>query len=438
MSREIVRPHTFGEIQALSAALAASKLFGVQSPEQALAIVLTGQDLGLSAAQSLRAIYVVQGKPVVSADALVAAVLSSGHCAYWVTRESTPERCTVETQRKGSPAPESVTWTREDADRAKLTSKDIWKSYPADMLRHRACAVLARRVYPDVVLGIYAPAELPEDDRAVEVIAQTAAPRPIAAPPLDPPVALPEGPEPQLSPVQEVIHTLRYHLGDSGITPLVAAAAWVEHEGVLSADDLAELFEELHKCLPAGISKATLQHSIVIERLAAKCLKIESLEDLEYLIIGQYAQRQSLPLKVRPLWDKELAKHAERLGCKTPIEWVRAICDHDEPTPPPGKPQPTPPPAPTTVAGTATETERASLDGLRVSLATKSKSGDPAYAIGCAFAKRRSVLGRHLAEGRALTIDALLPHCAGDEAQANARLDGICREWDSKQGRRAA
>jgi hypothetical protein len=257
-------------------------------------------------------------------------------------------------------------------------------------------------------------------------------------PPLDPPAAQLAGPEPQLSPVQEVIHTLRYHLGDSGITPLVAAAAWVEHEGVLSADDLAELFEELHKCLPAGISKATLQHSIVIERLAAKCLKIESLEELEYLIIGQYAQRQSLPLKVRPLWDKELAKHAERLGCKTPIEWVRAICDHDEPTPPPGKPQPTPPPAPTTVAGTATETERASLDGLRVSLATKSKSGDPAYAIGCAFAKRRSVLGRHLAEGRALTIDALLPHCAGDEAQANARLDGICREWDSKQGRRAA
>ena len=76
--------------------------------------------------------------------------------------ETTTERCTIETLRAGESEPERETFTQDDAARAGLSRKDVWRAYPRDMLRHRAAAGLARRVYPDVVLGCYAPGELDE------------------------------------------------------------------------------------------------------------------------------------------------------------------------------------------------------------------------------------------------------------------------------------
>lgn len=158
--RTALEPTTLDEAARLAKAACASRLYQVQSAEAALMILLTGRDLGLSASQSLRAIYVVSGKPVVSADALVAAVRRSGLCESWRTIESTAERCTLETRRKGEEHPERETFTIEDAKRAKLDGKDVWRAYPRDMLRHRCAAGLVRRVYPDVALGCYTPGEL--------------------------------------------------------------------------------------------------------------------------------------------------------------------------------------------------------------------------------------------------------------------------------------
>lgn len=168
MGTELSRlePQTIDEAARLAEMAVRSRLYAVQSVEAALMILLTGRDLGLSASQALRGIYVVSGKPVVSSDVLVAAVRRSGQCASWRVVESTPERCTITTLRVGETEPETETWTLEDARRAGLAGKDVWKSYPRDMLRHRVAAALARRVYPDVVLGCYAPGEMADDDRS--------------------------------------------------------------------------------------------------------------------------------------------------------------------------------------------------------------------------------------------------------------------------------
>ena len=158
-----LEPQTLDEATALARAAVASKLYSVASPEAALMILLTGRDLGLTASQSFRAVYIVSGKPVVSSDAMVAAVRRSGLCDSWRVIETTPERCTIETTRKGEQEPERESFTREDAERAGLWRKDVWRQYPRDMLRHRAAAGLARRVYPDVILGCYAPGEIEEE-----------------------------------------------------------------------------------------------------------------------------------------------------------------------------------------------------------------------------------------------------------------------------------
>jgi hypothetical protein len=158
-----LEPTTLEEATQLARAAVASKLYSVASPEAALMILLTGRDLGLTASQSFRAVYIVSGKPVVSSDAMVAAIRRSGLCDSWRVIETTAERCTIETTRKGEQEPERETFTQDDAARAGLNRKDVWRQYPRDMLRHRAAAGLARRVYPDVILGCYAPGEIDEE-----------------------------------------------------------------------------------------------------------------------------------------------------------------------------------------------------------------------------------------------------------------------------------
>lgn len=171
-----LEPASIDEASTLAKAAVASRLYAVSSPEAALMILLTGRDLGLTASQSLRAIHVISGKPVVSADALVAAVRRSGLCASWRVVESTPTSATIETKRVGEEHAESETFTWQDAERAGLTRGDNYRKWPREMLRHRCAASLARRVYPDAVLGCYEPGEMPDEEpqrATVEVVRMT-------------------------------------------------------------------------------------------------------------------------------------------------------------------------------------------------------------------------------------------------------------------------
>lgn len=168
-------PRSIEEASSLAAKAAASGMIPCRRPEEALIILLTGLELGLRPMQAFRGIYVVNGRPVLSADLLVACVRASGLCKTWRVLESTAERCTIETVREGDPTPRTLTWTKADAERAGLTAKGgTWKQYPAQMLKHRVAADLAREVYPDVVLGLYTADELGGEEReapraAVEV-----------------------------------------------------------------------------------------------------------------------------------------------------------------------------------------------------------------------------------------------------------------------------
>ena len=161
LARRPIDITTIDDAERLARIAVASGLTALRRPEEAAVILLTGRELGLAPMQSLRGIHVVQGRPVLSADLMVAIVRRSGLCASWRTVESTPEVCTIETRREGESDSTRKTWTMADASRAGLTAKGgNWKAYPTQMLRHRCAADLAREVYPDVVLGLYDPDEL--------------------------------------------------------------------------------------------------------------------------------------------------------------------------------------------------------------------------------------------------------------------------------------
>lgn len=159
-------PSTYESAKALAKDFASTKLFKATSAEQVLLIMATGRELGIPPTTALRMIYIAdfgQGPQVtLSADLMVALCLRSPVCEYFRCVESTDERATYATKRKGDPE-RRHTFTVADKERARLgvvrEGKDPgasnWAKYPAVMLRHRAASILAREVYPDVIGGFY-------------------------------------------------------------------------------------------------------------------------------------------------------------------------------------------------------------------------------------------------------------------------------------------
>src|ERR1700722_2119520 len=126
---------------------------GVRSPEEALIRIMHGRTLGITSMQALRFVYVVNGRAAVDSTLLRALCLSHPDCEEFALVESTPQGATFRARRRGYAAV-TLTWTLEDAKRARLLEKDSWRAYPAQMLRARVTADLARLVFPDAVAGL--------------------------------------------------------------------------------------------------------------------------------------------------------------------------------------------------------------------------------------------------------------------------------------------
>jgi CBS-domain-containing membrane protein len=151
-----------GEWQAMreqAKALVLSKFLpkAVDTPEKAIAVMMTGRELGIGPMQALRCVHIIDGKPTLAAELI--AVLRRVPGAVFEVAASTNDHCTVLAARPGRPERE-FTFTMDDAKAAGLTSKDNWKKYPRAMLRSRAITEAARAVFPDSTLGVYDPDEL--------------------------------------------------------------------------------------------------------------------------------------------------------------------------------------------------------------------------------------------------------------------------------------
>lgn len=120
-----------------------------------LVTIMAGQEMGLAPMASLRAFHVIEGKPVISSDGMVALVISSGKAVYFDCVEESDTSVTYETLRVGAKVPQRCTWTMEMAKAAALHQKDNWRLYKRQMLGSRCRSELSRRVYPDVLMGCY-------------------------------------------------------------------------------------------------------------------------------------------------------------------------------------------------------------------------------------------------------------------------------------------
>ena len=145
------------EIREMAEVAAKSKMFGFKSPDEAMAIMLLCQAENLHPAIAMRDFHVIQGRPALKADAMLARFQQAGGSVKW--EEYTDERVsgTFSHPNGGSV---TVTWTFEMAKKIGLTGKDNWRNYARAMLRARCVSEGVRTVYPGCVVGVYTPEEV--------------------------------------------------------------------------------------------------------------------------------------------------------------------------------------------------------------------------------------------------------------------------------------
>ncbi len=182
-AQQWMRPQSIEGALALADVLAKSSMVPDAyrgKPGDIVAAVIMGAEVGLAPMAAMQNIAVINGKPCLFGDALLAVVLASGHCENIEERDPVQAlaakegRCVV--TRRGM-APHEVRFSLDDAQRAGLAGKSgPWKQYPGRMLMMRARAFALRDRFADVLRG-FASAEEVGDYPAREEPAPFIAPR---------------------------------------------------------------------------------------------------------------------------------------------------------------------------------------------------------------------------------------------------------------------
>lgn len=153
------------QVERMAVAFAKSGLFGIKTPEQAVALMLIAQAEGLHPAVAARDYHVIQGRPALKADAMLARFQQAGGKVVWNAYADDKVSGTFSHPQGGSA---TVEWTLAQAKTAGLTNKDVWKQYPRAMLRARVVSEGIRTVYPGVSVGVYTPEEIGDFDAKPE------------------------------------------------------------------------------------------------------------------------------------------------------------------------------------------------------------------------------------------------------------------------------
>jgi len=130
----------------------------IKTAEQCLAIFLTGKELGIGFMEAIRSVHVIQGKPTISPQ-LMLALANRTHELEDQKIDATNKRAVVTIKRKNRSA-HTVEFGETEAAALGLTSKDNYRKQPKTMYQWRALAAALRVTFPDVLLGMYTPEEL--------------------------------------------------------------------------------------------------------------------------------------------------------------------------------------------------------------------------------------------------------------------------------------
>jgi hypothetical protein len=278
----VLAPKSLDEALELAGLVAKSNLVpnALRRAEDAFIVLATGHELGLSPMQSLRGIHVIEGRPRLAADLMVALCLRRPDiCRYFKLVKSTHDEATYETLRVGHGEPTQFTYTIDMAKQAGLLDKgrdeqaraqNNWRRNPAAMLRARASSSLAQAVYQDIVFGLDTDEEQLEDAPAIVapplrstiVVEPAANPPPVEGAeellgtPADPPPPDEDGrraDEPPASPVDTMRTRISLCLTVQQLQKLVPEIKQFEGKDL---DDLRSLYDTRYRELVKEAARA--------------------------------------------------------------------------------------------------------------------------------------------------------------------------------------
>lgn len=125
----------------------------IGKPGNCLVAIQWGMELGLQPMQAMQSIAVINGRPSLWGDAMLALV--KAHPAFeWIKEECDGNVAICTIKRRGEP--EVVqSFSMEEAKRAGLTGKQgPWTQYPKRMLQMRARGFALRDAFPDALRGV--------------------------------------------------------------------------------------------------------------------------------------------------------------------------------------------------------------------------------------------------------------------------------------------
>ncbi|MEL6363887.1 MAG: hypothetical protein AAFR11_03480 [Pseudomonadota bacterium] len=186
---------SLGQAQKLAETIAQAGIApkGMQRPEQIFIAICQGAEVGLGPMQAVQSIAVINGRPTMWGDALLALVQGDSSFEDIEERiegEGDERRAVCTLKRKGR-TPTARTFSVADAKRAKLwgkTGRDgqdtPWITYPERMLQMRARAWAIRDGAADLLRGVRSREEEQDIDAGeARMVGETSAPPPPPRPP---------------------------------------------------------------------------------------------------------------------------------------------------------------------------------------------------------------------------------------------------------------
>ena len=162
-----------GDMQVMASAIVKSGLFGMKTPDQALALMIVATAEGRHPGSVASDYHIIQGRASLKADSMLARFQQSGGRVEWHDHTNEKVSATFTHPAGGSLR---IDWDMARAKAAGLGGKDNWKSYPRQMLRARVISEGVRATFPAVLNGMYTPEEVGEFD----------APRPVRSAKVEP------------------------------------------------------------------------------------------------------------------------------------------------------------------------------------------------------------------------------------------------------------
>ena len=159
MANEVMVP--LEQIGMMAKAVSDSGLFGIKSEAAAFSLMCIAQADGIPPIKAAVQYHIIDGKPSLKSEAMLARFQASGGSIRW--KERTPQRCTLWLEHPKAGEIE-VTWDIERAKAAGLAGRNMWKAYPAQMMSARCISEGIRALYPACVGGFYTPEEVRDFD----------------------------------------------------------------------------------------------------------------------------------------------------------------------------------------------------------------------------------------------------------------------------------